>query len=62
VSQKSFDEASSPLEEQTMVPIHHDSLFESENGQASVFLYKREGESAAEILQPLMTQDPRHFR
>lgn len=42
--------------------LHHDSIFESENGQASVYLYKREDESAAEILQPLISQDPRHFR
>lgn len=64
MSQKSLDEDLSPLEEQTLAPIqHHDSLFgESETGQASVYLYKRDGESAAEILQPLISQDPRHFR
>lgn len=63
MSQKHLDEDSSPLEEQTLSPIlQHDQLFESESGQASVYLYKREGESAAEILQPLISQDPRHFR
>ena len=39
-----------------------DSLYDSESGQASVYLYKRDKESAAEILQPLISQDPRHFR
>lgn len=53
----------SPLEEQAYTPIlHHDSLLECESGQASVYLYRRDGESAAEILQPLISQDPRHFR
>ena len=33
-----------------------------ENGQASVFVYKRDHESAAEILQQLISQDPRQFR
>ena len=33
-----------------------------ENGQASVYIYKRENENAAEILQPLMGLDPRHGR
>ncbi len=51
------------MEEQIHSPIlHHDSMFESESGQASVYLYKRDGESAGEILQPLISQDPRHFR
>lgn len=63
VSQKHFDDAFPPLEEQTLTPVlHHENMFESESGQASVFLYKREGDSAAEILQPLISQDPRHFR
>ena len=33
-----------------------------ESGQASVYVYKRENESAAEILQPLISQDSRQFR
>lgn len=33
-----------------------------ENGQASVYVYKREHENAAEILQPLISVDPRHGR
>ena len=33
-----------------------------ESGQASVYVYKRENETAAEIVQPLISQDPRQFR
>ena len=33
-----------------------------ETGQASVYVYKRPNESSAEILQPLISQDPRQFR
>ena len=33
-----------------------------ELGQASVYIYKRSSESSAEILQPLISQDPRQFR
>lgn len=33
-----------------------------ESGQASVYVFKRENESAAEILQPLISQDSRQFR
>lgn len=33
-----------------------------ESGHASVYVYKRENESAAEILQPLISQDSRQFR
>lgn len=64
MAHKSLSVDLSPLEEQTHIPIlHHDSAFESDNnGLASVYLYKRESESAAEILQPLISQDPRHFR
>ena len=44
------------------VHYHHDPTFDLENGMASVYLYKREGDSATEILQPFISQDPRHFR
>ena len=33
-----------------------------ETGQASVYVYKRHNETSAEILQPLISQDPRQFR
>ena len=33
-----------------------------ESGQASIFVYKRPSESTADILQPLISQDPRQFR
>ena len=33
-----------------------------ESGQASVYVHKRSNESSAEILQPLISQDPRQFR
>ena len=33
-----------------------------ETGQASVYVHKRPDESSAEILQPLISQDPRQFR
>lgn len=59
-----MNEVTSTLEDhsQPLNMLHHDDIYESENGQASVYLYKREGETAAEILQPLISQDPRHFR
>ncbi len=63
VSHKDMSEELSPLEEHTHSPIMpRDSMYDSESGQASVYLYKRDKESAAEILQPLISQDPRHFR
>lgn len=63
MSQKLLSEEASPLEEQGHMPLlNHDDSYESENGQASIYVYKREGENAAEILQPLISQDPRHFR
>ncbi len=33
-----------------------------ETGQASVFIHRREGETAAEVLEPLVAQDPRQLR
>ena len=33
-----------------------------ETGQTSVYVYKRPDESSAEILQPLISQDPHQFR
>ena len=33
-----------------------------ESGQASIYVYKRPNESTADILQPLISQDPRQFR
>ena len=33
-----------------------------ETGQASVYIHKRPNESTAEILQPLISQDPRQLR
>ena len=39
-----------------------DTGFESETGLASVYIYKREGDVAVEILQPFISQDPRYFR
>ena len=63
VSHKDLSEELSPLEEHAHSPIMpRDSMYDSESGQASVYLYKRDKESAAEILQPLISQDPRHFR
>lgn len=41
---------------------HKEEEFEQEGGQASVYVYKRENENAADILQPLISQDPRQFR
>lgn len=43
-------------------PTHKEEEFEQESGQASVYVYKRENENAADILQPLISQDPRQFR
>ncbi len=43
-------------------PTHKEDEFEQESGQASVYVYKRENENAADILQPLISQDPRQFR
>ena len=36
--------------------------FDFESGLASVFVYKRENEKSADILQSLIGQDPRQFR
>ena len=33
-----------------------------ESGQASVYVYKRPNENTTDILQPLISQDPRQFR
>ncbi len=43
-------------------PAHKEDELEQESGQASVYVYKRENENAADILQPLISQDPRQFR
>lgn len=52
--------------DQSLLPSHVNKPFEEdldyETGQASVFVYKRENERAADILQPLISQDPRQFR
>ena len=69
VSHKQVHEKSIPLEEgdPSHSPLHpqshhHDSGFESDNGLASVYIYKRVGENAADVLQPLLSQDQRHFK
>ena len=52
--------------DQPLLPPHISKPFEEdvdyETGQASVYVYRRENERAADILQPLISQDPRQFR
>ena len=62
VAQKqSEDGRSAPLETESHMTRKMEEEFD-ESGQASVYVYRRENESAAEILQPLISQDPRQFR
>ena len=43
-------------------PVQKEEEFEHESGQASVYVYKRENENAADILHPLISQDHRQFK
>ena len=62
--QVSADEDSSSTQEPDPAQgsTHKDEDYEQESGQASVYVYKRANENAADILQPLISQDPRQFR
>ncbi len=64
VSKPSEEDTTSALDSEPHLPSHTHKSDDGidESGQASVYVYKRENESAADILQPLISQDPRQFR
>lgn len=64
VSKPSEDDVSSADDSEPTLPSHGHKSDNGvdESGQASVYVYKRENENAADILQPLISQDPRQFR
>ena len=65
VAPKPSEDGATPSDTEPHLPpgrTHKTEEEVDESGQVSVYVYKRENESAAEILQLLISQDPRQFR